>query len=183
MLSIILNLNLFRYDCFKKDTKMKKTQTSLPEIKLIGITARTNNTNEIDPSLAKISSTVQQYFQGGLPSQIPNRKKPGITLCAYTDYESDMTGDYTYFIGEEVSSFENLPEGFQTLTIQPQQYAKFTTEPGPMPAIIIDAWQKIWGMTTQDFSGQRSYHADFELYDERASDPQNAILDVFIGIK
>jgi predicted transcriptional regulator YdeE len=162
---------------------VKQTQTSLKEMKLIGITARTNNANEINPTLAKISPTVQKYFFGGLPSQIPNRLKPQTTYCAFTDYESDTTGDYTYFIGEEVSSFEDVPEGFQTLTIPPQAYAKFTTEAGPMPDVVIGAWQKIWQMTPQDLGGSRGFRTDFEIYDERAADPQNVTFDLYIGIK
>jgi predicted transcriptional regulator YdeE len=162
---------------------MKKTQTELPEIKLIGITARTNNANEINPSLAKITPTVQKYFHGGLPSKIPHRTKPETTFCVYTDYENGITGDYTYFIGEEVSSFENVPDGFETLSIPAQIYAKFTTEPGPMPHVVIEAWQKIWQMTEQDFGGPRRFSADFEVYDERASDYQNAALDVYIGVQ
>ena len=162
---------------------MKKAQMNLPEMKLIGITARTNNANEMNSSVAKISPTVQHYFHGGLPAKIPHRKKPGITFCAFTDYESDFTGDYTYFIGEEVSSFDNLPEGFKTLTIPPQSYAKLTTEPGPMPNVLISAWQKIWQMTPEDFGGKRGYLTDFEVYDERATDHQNTVLDIYIGIK
>jgi predicted transcriptional regulator YdeE len=118
-----------------------------------------------------------------LPAKFPHRVKPETTFCVYTDYESDITGDYTYFIGEEVSSFETIPEGFQTLSIPAQTYAKFTTEPGPMPDVVIGAWQKIWQMTPEDFGSQRRFSADFELYDERASDHQNATLDVYIGIK
>lgn len=162
---------------------MKKIQTELPEIKLIGITARTNNANEINPSLAKITPTVQKYFHAGLPAKIPHRTQPEKTFCVYTDYESDITGDYTYFIGEEVSSFENVPDGFETLSIPAQVYAKFTTESGPMPHVVIGAWQKIWQMTPEDFGGPRRFSADFEVYDERASDHQNATLDVYIGIK
>lgn len=162
---------------------MKKEKVELVEIKLVGITARSNNANEINPSLAKISPTVQHYFQGGLPAKIPHRKKPGITFCAFTDYESDFTGDYIYFIGEEVCSFEGLPDGFKTLTIEPQTYTKLTTNPGPMPDVLIGAWQKIWQMTPDDFGGQRRYRTDFEVYDERATDRQNTVLDIYIGIK
>ncbi|MCE3231586.1 MAG: Uncharacterized protein K0R52_1514 [Alphaproteobacteria bacterium] len=162
---------------------MKKEKIELPEIKLVGITARTNNKNEIDPSAAKISPTVQRYFQEELAATIPHRKKPGITLCAFTEYESDFTGDYTYFIGEEVRAFEELPEGFKVLTIPPQTYAKLTTSPGPMPDILIAAWQKIWQMTPDDLGGERGYRTDFEIYDERAADPQNTVLDIYIGIK
>jgi len=162
---------------------MKKTRTNLPDIKLIGITTRTNNANETNPSLAKIAPTVQKYFHEDLPAKIPHRTKPETTFCVYTDYESDITGDYTYFIGEEVSSFKDVLEGFHTLSVPAQVYAKFTTEPGPMPHVIIEAWQKIWQMTSEDFGGPRRFSADFEVYDERASDHQNVILDVYIAIK
>jgi predicted transcriptional regulator YdeE len=37
-------------------------------------------------------------------------------------------------------------------------------------------------MTNSDFGGQRQYHTDFEIYDSRASDPANAVIDIYIGI-
>lgn len=161
---------------------MKKMTIKLPEIKLAGIKVRTNNVNEMNPAAAKISPTVQRYFHNELSANILNRKKMGTTFCVYTDYESDHTGDYTYFIGEEVSSFADLPEDLATHTIPPQTYTKFTTEPGPMPDVLIGAWHKIWGMTTADFGGKRNYFADFEVYDERASNHQQVVLDIYIGI-
>lgn len=162
---------------------MKKEKTALPEIKLAGITARTNNADEADPSLAKITPTVQRWFQGNLSATIPHRVNPGRTFCAYTEYESDFRGDYTFFVGEEVNSFDGLPEGFKALAVEAQSYAKFTTNPGPMPDIVIDAWHKIWQMTPTDLGGERRYDADFEVYDERAFDPRNAVVDIYIGIK
>lgn len=162
---------------------MQKKIIQLSEIKLVGITARTNLTNEMNPLTAKIGTTVQQYFREAFPEKISHRKKPGITLCVYTEYESDYTGDYTFFIGEEVTSFEDLPQGSRSLTIQPQTYTLFTTEPGVMPQVVIEAWQKIWQMTPMELEGKRAYRADFELYDHRASDPHNTILDICIGIQ
>jgi predicted transcriptional regulator YdeE len=41
----------------------------------------------------------------------------------------------------------------------------------------------IWQMTATDFGAERAYRADFELYDQRAMDPANASLDLFIGLK
>jgi predicted transcriptional regulator YdeE len=161
---------------------MLKSAVKLPEIKLIGITERTNLSQEMNPSTAKIGPTVQKYFQQGLAAKIPHRKNPGITFSIYTEYESDFTGNYTYFLGEEVTSLEQVPEGFKTLVIPAQAYTKFTTLPGPMPGVVIDAWQKIWSMTDQELAGKRAYCADFELYDERASDPHNVIVDLYIGI-
>jgi predicted transcriptional regulator YdeE len=52
-----------------------------------------------------------------------------------------------------------------------------------MPEVVIDAWQKIWKMTSDDFDGDRAYIADFEVYDQRASNPDNASLDIYIGLK
>lgn len=162
---------------------MKKQLTTQPEIKLIGLTARTNNQNEMNPSTAKIGGLVGQFFGGNMAAKIANRAKPGVTLSVYTNYDSNELGDYTYFIGEEVNSFDEVPAGFETLTIPASKYQKFTTEAGKMPDVVIDAWMKIWKMSSEDLGGSRTYVADFEIYDQRAADPMNASLDVFIGIK
>ena len=74
---------------------MQKQLIELPTIKLVGITVRTNNALEMHPSTAKIGATIQQYFQNALPAKITHRKNPGVTYCVYTEYESDVTGDYT----------------------------------------------------------------------------------------
>jgi|SRR5579871_3049952 len=162
---------------------MQKTQVILPEIKLIGISIRTNNNDEISPETGKISSCVKRYFHQSLYNRIPHRTKPGITLCVYTNYESDHTGDYTYFIGEEVTSFDGCPAELEQLVIPPQTYVKFTNGPGPMPEVIREPWFKIWQMSDKTLGGKRNYWADFELYDERASDHQNTVVDIFIGIE
>ncbi|PWU04131.1 MAG: AraC family transcriptional regulator [Verrucomicrobia bacterium] len=165
---------------------MQKTKTKLDAIKLVGIKVRTNNKTELasqDGTGGKIFPCVQKYFAEKLFEKIPNRKNPGRTLCVYTEYESDHTGDYTYYIGEEVNEFSKIPEDLNTVTLPPQTYIKFTTNPGPMPAVLRNAWEDIWNMSAQDFGSSRAYKADFEVYDERAHDHNNLILDIFIGIK
>lgn len=164
---------------------MQKEITTLNEIHLVGISTRTNNTQlfEQDPSSNKIAATVQKYFQEGLAQKIANRKKPGTTFCAYTNYESDINGDYTFFIGEEVNSLPDIPEGFESLTIPLQKYAKFTNEPGPMPTVCIDMWKSIWAMDAESLGGYRAYGTDFEIYDERSADYNNATLDLYISLK
>ena len=162
---------------------MQKFTIHLPEIKLLGITARTSNAAEMNPATAKIGPIMQQYMQNGIAQGTPNRKKPGTTFCVYTDYESDFTGAYTYFIGEEVTAFDNLPESLERHIIPAQIYKKFTTEPGPMPDVVIKAWQEIWQMPTEKLGGKRSYRSDFEMYDERAADYHKAVLAIYIGIE
>jgi predicted transcriptional regulator YdeE len=122
-------------------------------------------------------------FSSTNSEKIPNRKNPGVTFCAYTAYESDYQGDYTYFIGEEVYSFDNLTADLSALVIPAQKYTKFTTKPGGMPNVIKEAWEKIWHMPEQILGGKRAYQTDFEIYDERAADHSNIVLDIYIGIK
>lgn len=162
---------------------MQKTVTELPEIKLLGILCRTNNTAEINISSAKIAPTIQKYFRQALGEEIPNRKNPGTTYCVYTDYESDFTGDYTYFIGEEVKFVGDSMEGFSSIIIPAQNYAKFTSKPGIMPEVCIDMWQNIWKMKSGELGGKRAYLADFEVYDKRALDPSKTVLDIYVGVK
>lgn len=163
---------------------MQKELVTMPEIKLVGICVRTSNEQELDKMKGNIFPCVQQYFHQGLAEKISNRKRPGTTFCSYTDYETDYNGAYTYFIGEEVSLFKTeLPEGFQRLVIPKQQYSKFTTSPAPMPDVIVNAWKEIWEMSPKQLGGHRAYKTDFEVYDERAADHQNIVLDLYIGIE
>lgn len=161
---------------------MQKIFSTRPQITLMGITARTSNAFETDPAVSQIAPTVQKYFHENLSALIPGRKTPDVTFCAYTDYESDFNGEYTYFIGEEVESSTHIPDGFSIVEISAGDYVKYTNGPGPMPAVCIDIWKEIWASSDDQLGGKRRYQTDFEIYDERAHDHQNVILDVWIGI-
>ena len=177
----MLNKNLIMSK--SKGSELKKIETQLKPIKLVGIQSRTNNALEMNESDRKIPGTIQKYFQNRLYEKISNRKKPGVTYCVYTDYESDFNGDYTFFIGEEIDFSSDVNLDFKTLTIPTQTYVKFTNGPGQMPEVCVNAWKKIWDMSVSDFGGKRVYVADFEIYDERSQDPKNTILDIYVGIK
>jgi predicted transcriptional regulator YdeE len=166
-----------------RSDSMKQVQVEQAEKKIVGIKTRTNNQQEANPLEGKIFPTIQQYFHQNIAVNIPNRIHPGTTFCIYTDYESDCNGEYTYFIGEEVDSFEGIPSDLETLVIPVQKYVKFTNGPGSMPEVVQKPWYQIWQMTPKDFGGTRSYIADFEIYDERARDHQNIVLDIYIGIQ
>lgn len=162
---------------------MQREIIKKPEILLVGISIRTSYQEEKDHKNSNIAPCVQKYFQEALFEGISNRKKPGTTFCAYTDYETNYTGAYTYFIGEEVCSLDkDLPKGLRELIIPSQKYVKFTTPRGLMPDVVVNAWKDIWEMSSEELSGNRSYISDFEIYDQRACDPKNTILDIYIGI-
>lgn len=162
---------------------MKKDIVNKSEIKLVGLSVRTNNKNEMNPETSKISELAGRFWSENIAAKIPQRIKPGVTLSVYTDYASDEHGDYTYFIGEEVSSLENISDHLSPLIIPAAKYQKFTTDPGKMPEVVIQAWQAIWQMTPADLGAKRKYQADFEVYDERAHDFNQATVDIYIGIE
>lgn len=155
---------------------------NLPNIKLVGIKARTNNNTELTTDAGKIGPTVQKFFGEFIQNEIPNRKNPGTVFSVYTEYDSNEGGDYTYFIGEEVTSFSDVPANLETLTIPAQHYKKFTSNPGKMPNVVIDMWKNIWLMKKEDFGSERAYIADFEIFDVRAADPENSVVDIYVGI-
>ena len=162
---------------------MQKLVSNILAKKLVGISVRTSNINEFNPEKAKIGAMVQKYWQEAVFNKIHDRKNPGTTVCAYLDYESDYTSEYTYFIGEEVNDFTEVVGDLVKVITPAQTYCKFTTESAPMPKVVIDAWQKIWQMDKKDLSGKRSYKVDFEIYDQRAQDMNNTSLDIYIGIE
>lgn len=162
---------------------MKNEFVNKPKIILVGLMTRTNNKNEMNPQTSKIGELASNFWSQSVASKITNRKNPGVTLAVYTQYESDEHGEYTYFIGEEVTTLEHVPAELHTLNITSAHYLKITTPSGKMPEVVIQAWQQIWKMTPKDFGGKRAYQADFEVYDERAQDPESTSIDIYIGIK
>lgn len=160
-----------------------KDLVELKEIKLRGITARIEKKAESDSDSNQIGKVLSKYFGENISAGIKNRKSPGRTFCVYTNYEKDFTGEYDYFVGEEVSGFGEPAEGLKELTLPESSYAKFTVGPGSMPGLCIEAWGAIWKKTPEDLGGARAYIADFEIYDERSADPSKAIFDIYIGIK
>lgn len=163
---------------------MEKNFVELPKVQLVGIKIRTSYDNEINPLTGQIGPTIQRYWQEGIADKIPNRANPGRLFSVYTEYESDHTGAYTYFLGEEVTHIdEPLPDGLCAMELPLSNYTKFTTNPAPLPHVIIDAWYKIWQMSAEDLGGERRWIADFEIYDERAQNPLMAVVDIYIGLK
>lgn len=154
---------------------------SMPEINLVGLTTRTYNSNEQNPSKAKIFPLLKKYFSNSFSEKILNRTNPNTTFIAYTDYESNYTGEYTCLIGEETTKNSNQDNSLDQINIPNQSYMKFTSEVGPLPEIVINLWNKIWEM--KELENRRSYIADFEVYDHRSIDPSNAIVDIYIGVK
>ena len=157
---------------------------TLPEIKLVGITARTSNHLESNPATAQIGATWQRFRKEDVQAQLLERRNPGKVFSVYTDYESNEHGTYTYFLGEEVTAFtQGKHPSLATLALPAQRYVKFTSATGPLPGVVIDLWQRIWRMRAEELGGQRAYIADFEVYGVESQNPHHATVDLYLGIK
>jgi predicted transcriptional regulator YdeE len=104
-------------------------------------------------------------------------------VAVYTDYESDHSGEYTYLLGARVTSDSDVPAGMVERKIPAGKYAVFTSERGPAPKVVPALWMRINSLPQNAAGADRVYRADFEIYDERAMDPQNLQMDVYVGIR
>ena len=89
--------------------------------------------------------------------KIPNRINKEM-VAVYTDYESDQTKPFTYLVGCEVSSLDQIPEGLKGLEIPAGNYTLFTAT-GAFPQSMSETWLKIWNSDIK-----RAYKTDFEVY-------------------
>ena len=148
---------------------------------VIGTSARTSNAKEMtgDGVIGKLWG---RFMHDNWLSKIPNKADKAI-VAVYTDYASDHNGEYTYVLGAKVTSDAEVPVGMVAKKIPAGRYAVFTSEKGPAAKVVPEAWMRINSLPKSAVGGDRVYRADFEIYDERASDPQNSQVDVYVGIK
>jgi predicted transcriptional regulator YdeE len=150
------------------------------EFTVLGIAIRTTNAREMSGK-GVIGQQWDRFMKEGLLSKIPNKVDSNI-LALYTDYESDANGAYTFLIGARVSSADSVPAGMVTKKVPAGRYAVFTSEKGFVGKVVPEAWSRIWAIPKSAPGGNRAYKSDFEVYDQRAGDPQNAQVDIYVGI-
>jgi predicted transcriptional regulator YdeE len=148
---------------------------------VIGISARTSNAKEMTAD-GVIGKMWGRLMQENLLSRIPNKADKNI-VAVYTDYASDQNGEYTYILGAKVDSDKDIPAGMVSKKLPAGKYAVFTSEKGPAQKVVPELWMKINSLPKSATGGDRIYGADFEIYDESATDPQNLQMDVYLGIK
>lgn len=138
----------------------------------IGLELRTNN----EECSITMPAHKDKFFKENIPSKIPNKINENI-LALYTDYEGDNTMPYSWILGCEVSSLDEVPEGLVEKVIPESKYAVFTTQ-GEFPQGLIAVWQEIWK------SGlPRSFTSDFEEYRNDFDPQRNPQVKVYIAIE
>lgn len=153
-----------------------------PAIEIAGVSVRTTNEQETGPN-GQLSMLWNTYFQSGIAERI-QASNPHLIYALYTHYESDASGAYTVILGHEMGDQHNPQalEGLAHTVIPEAQYMIFRTKRGPVFEVVAGAWQQIWSFF-EDSSVERTYSGDFELYDSREFDPNDAEIDIYIAIK
>ena len=152
-----------------------------PGFFMAGLATRTSNAAEMSGK-GKIGDIWQTFLQPGLVAKIPN--KIGVDLIAvYSEYETGHTGHYTYFLGLPIISAEALPANLSVKHVTPGSYAVITSRRGPVKQVVREVWQRIWSMSEEELGGERAFLCDYEIYDQRSADPENAQIDVYIGLR
>lgn len=147
--------------------------------RLIGIKTRTSNPEEIQGA-GRIAVLWERFYSENVTQQI-SQKISNQIFGVYYEYEGNEHAPYSLLVGMKVPPGTTAPQGLEMIDIPEQTYTRFTTEKGPRPFIIYEAWKNIWSLTEKS-QLKRKYTYDFELYDERSQDPQSAQLDIYIAI-
>jgi predicted transcriptional regulator YdeE len=149
---------------------------------VIGIELRTSNAKEASGD-GVIGKQWAKFFQDDTLGKIPNKAGSNI-YALYSDYSSDRKGEYSFLIGAKVEEGSIAPPGFVLKTVPSGRYAAVTSDLGPVAKVVLAAWQRVWQMEEKHtLGGTRAYKTDYEVYDQRATDPQNAQVDLYIGLK
>lgn len=141
---------------------------------LIGISIRT--TNESGQSAKDIADLWNKFMSENISDKIPN-KIDNTVYSLYTDYEGDHTKPYTTILGCKVDKVSQVPEGLITKSFEGGDYMKTSTKGELMKGIVANKWYEIWAMDLD-----RKYTADFEVYGEKALNPNDAEVEIFIAV-
>jgi predicted transcriptional regulator YdeE len=153
-----------------------------PGFTVIGIEARTSNAQEMTHN-GVIGKQWVQFMKENLAAQIPNKADATPLIALYTDYVSDKDGEYTFLLGARVTSAAQVPAGMAARKVPGGRYAVFTSEKGPAEKVVVETWQRIWSIPKGSLGGDRAYKTDYEVYDKRATNPENAQVEVHVGVK
>jgi predicted transcriptional regulator YdeE len=165
----------------KKETDMNPRAVQQDGFTVVGIAVRTSNAEQMTPE-RPIGKQWERFFKEGVLAAIPN-KADGNIVAVYSDYASDKDGEYNYLLGARVTKVENLPTGMIAKNVPAGRYAVFTSEKGLVQKVVVEMWQRVWATPKNALGGDRTYKADFEVYDQRAQNPADAVVDLYIAVR
>jgi predicted transcriptional regulator YdeE len=148
---------------------------------VIGLSVRTTNAIEFAGN-GNIPTLWSKFIAEGWAEKIPNRADKNL-LAVYTDYASDENGEYTYMVAARVASAAHVPEGMVAKAVPAGKYSVLTSNQGPLQVVIPQMWKRVYDLTPAELGGSRAFTTDYEVYDQRAADPQNAVVELHLALK
>ncbi len=141
------------------------------KLMLLGISTRTNNVNEKDKETHKIAPLWEKYDEENIYSKTLNKANNTSFYGLYSNYESDVNGDYDATVAVEVTKSKN-----NAMVIENKKYLVFTKQ-GELPDICTELWEEIWDYFANNSEYERAYTIDFEKYSKEN------LIDIYISIK
>jgi predicted transcriptional regulator YdeE len=177
----IVTCAVFTFSGMKKETDMNPKAVQQEGFTVVGIAVRTSNAEQMTPE-RPIGKQWERLFKEGVLAAIPN-KADGNIVALYTEYASDKDGEYTYVLGARVTKVESVPAGMVAKNVPAGRYALFTSEKGPVQTIVVEMWRRVWATPKSALGGERAYKTDFEVYDQRAQNPADSVVDLYISVR
>lgn len=130
----------------------------IDKLMIAGISDITNNKNEISGDTEKISPLWNRYMEENIYEKTLNKSQKKYLYGVYSEYVSDVNGDYKITVGTEVTSPEDA------IIIENQKYLVFSNK-SKFPDVVMDTWDQIWKYFADENSKyKRAYKVDFEKY-------------------
>lgn len=146
-----------------KVTKIKKLMIS-------GLSVITNNKLEFESENGKIPQLWDDYIEKNAYGSTFNKANSKYMYGVYSDYTSDVTGDYKVTVGVEVTKPKNA------IIIEDERYLVFSKK-GELPDVVVETWVEIWEYFENNSEYERKYSIDFEKYIKEDE------IEIYISIK
>ncbi len=143
--------------------------------KVIGIVIRT--TNENGQSAEDIGQLWGKFMSEAIAKKIPNKVDSDI-FCIYTNYQGDHTKPYDTILGCKVNTLNEIPDGMVGQSFDGGTYKKILAHGDLTKGVVYKTWSAIFNQNLN-----RVFLADFEHYGEKAKNPTDAEVAVFVGVE
>ena len=155
-------------------TPVKMNQVIIEPFTIVGISVRT--TNQDGQAAQDIAALWNRFLEESLAAHIPNKVDKSI-YSVYTDYAGDHTQPYTVVLGCRVSEGAIAPDGMVAKHVSGGTYQPFVAQESLSQGAVYQAWVSIWNADLN-----RAYTADFEVYGEKALNPEDAEVDIYVAV-
>ena len=144
--------------------------TRVKKLMISGISVVTNNEFEMSEENGKIAGLWEEYFANDVYKKTFDKANSDFMYGFYSDYESDVTGNYKITVGVEVTKTKNA------IVIEDKKYLVFTKQ-GELPMVVVELWEEIWAYFEKNSEYERAFEVDFEKYAKEDE------IEIYVSIK